>query len=80
MTSTVLERLEKVFRNVFNDDKLIITPLTSAKDITSWDSLMHIALITAVETEFGYSFTFNEVMQFNSVKDIIQLIDKKSKK
>jgi acyl carrier protein len=80
MTSTLLERLQTLFRKVFKDDHLVITPLTSAKDITYWDSLMHITLITAIEAEFGYSFTFNEVMQINNVEDIIRLIDKKLKK
>jgi len=77
MSSSTLQQLQTLFRKVFNDEGLIITPSTSAKDIPPWDSLMHISLITAVESEFNTSFTFNEVMQFNNVGDMVKLIEKK---
>ena len=53
------------------------TPTTSASDIKLWDSLMHIELIAAVEREFKITFTFNEVMRFNNVGDMLQVIEKK---
>jgi len=77
MNDSTLQQLQTLFRKLFKDEGLIITPSTSANDIPSWDSLMHIALITAVESEFNISFTFNEVMQFNNVGDMMKLIEKK---
>lgn len=77
MSDSTLQQLQTLFRKVFKDEGLVITPSTSAKDIPLWDSLMHISLITAVESEFNISFTFNEVMQFNNVGDMIKLIEKK---
>jgi len=77
MNDSTLQQLQNLFRKLFKDEGLIITPSTSANDIPSWDSLMHIALITAVESEFNISFTFNEVMQFNNVGDMMKLIEKK---
>ena len=74
---STLEQLQLLFRKIFKDEGLIITPSTSAKDIPSWDSLMHISLIAAVESEFNISFTFNEVMRFNNVGDMVMLIEKK---
>lgn len=71
------ERLQQVFRNVFQKDDLLITPATSAKDIRMWDSLTHLELIAAVEEEFRIKFSFNEVMQFNTVGDMIVAIGKK---
>lgn len=73
----MLERLQQVFRNVFEDQRLIITPATSAKDIKMWDSLTHLELIAAVEEEFGIKFSFNEVMQFNHAGDLLHAIEKK---
>jgi len=75
--SSTLEQLQLLFRKIFKDEGLMITPSTSAKDIPSWDSLMHISLIAAVESEFNISFTFNEVMRFNNVGDMVMLIEKK---
>ena len=70
------EQLQKVFRKVFMDEKLTIGPGTTAKDIKMWDSLTHLELIAAVEEEFGIKFTFSEVMQFNNVGDMMDVIRK----
>jgi acyl carrier protein len=71
------ERLQEVFRKVFGDDKLIITSASSAKDIKMWDSLSHLELITAVENEFKIKFSFTEVMEFNTVGDMMRAIEEK---
>jgi acyl carrier protein len=71
------DRLQQVFRKIFGDDKLIITKSSSAKDIKMWDSLTHLELITAVETEFKIKFSFTEVMEFNTVGDMMQAIEEK---
>jgi acyl carrier protein len=73
----MLERMQQVFRAVFEDQRLVITPETSAKDIKMWDSLTHLELIAAVEAEFNLKFSFSEVMGFNNVGDMLRLIEKK---
>jgi acyl carrier protein len=72
----MLEQLQKVFREVFNDSHLIIAAFTTAKDIKMWDSLTHLELIVCVENEFEIQFSFTEVMQFDSVGDMISAIEK----
>jgi len=72
------ERLQQVFRKVFQKGDLLISPSTTAKDIRMWDSLTHLELIAAVEEEFGIKFSFSEVMQFNSVGDMLLAISRKS--
>jgi acyl carrier protein len=72
------EQLQQVFRNVFRNSVLIIHEGTTAKDISSWDSLTHLELIAAVEERFGIKFTFSEVMTFNTVGDMLLLIEKRS--
>lgn len=74
----MLEQLQNVFRAVFQNDTLIIQASTSAKDIKMWDSLMHLELIAAVESEFKIEFSFNEVMSFNNVGDMMKAIENKS--
>jgi len=41
------------------------------------DSLTHLELIVSVENEFNIKFSFNEVMQFNNVGDMLKIIVKK---
>ena len=48
------EKLNEVFRDVFDDDSICVTDTTTSDDIEDWDSLEHINLIAAVEQEFQY--------------------------
>lgn len=73
-TST-LSRLQDVFREVFEDDDLTLTPSTSAADIDEWDSLMHVTLILAVEGAFGVRFTSAQVSSLETVGDLVSLIE-----
>ncbi|HOO28472.1 MAG TPA: acyl carrier protein, partial [Lachnospiraceae bacterium] len=45
----IFERLNYVFRDVFDDDSIAVTDETTAADIRGWDSLIHITLMDAVE-------------------------------
>ena len=49
----IIKRLAEVFRDIFDDDSIVITEKTTANDIDDWDSIEHINLIGAVEDEFG---------------------------
>ena len=53
--------LQEVFRRVFDDDDLSISPATTAADIDGWDSMAHINLIIAAEKKFGVSFSASEI-------------------
>lgn len=75
---SILEQVQSVFRDVFDDDALIITPLTSAKDIEDWDSLTHIQLVTRIEKHFKIRFTVSEVTKLKVVGDLITLIETKT--
>lgn len=69
---TVLCLTQKIFRDIFDDDELIIHEMMTANDINDWDSLNHINLISAVEKEFKVKFTLGEL---RSLKDVGALID-----
>lgn len=71
------EKLQQVFRKVFGDDKLVISEKTSAKDIKMWDSLSHLELIADVEKAFHIRFSFTEVIEFNTVGDMMNAIREK---
>ena len=79
MPDTSLHQLQEVFKSVFGDDVIAITTSTSAKDIKMWDSFMHIQLITSIEKKFNIKFSFNEVMMFNQVGDMVNVIEAKLK-
>ena len=75
----MLDRLQNVFRVVFQNSQLTIIESTTANEIKMWDSLTHLELIAAVESEFKIQFSFNEVMSFKNVGDMLLLIELKLK-
>ena len=48
------ERLNKVFREVFDDDAITVGETTTSEDIEDWDSFEHINLVVAVEDECSW--------------------------
>ena len=49
----VFEKVTDIFRDVFDDDELVISDSTNSDDIEDWDSLEHIQLIVGMENFFG---------------------------
>jgi acyl carrier protein len=76
--SEVLSELSGIFREVFDDDALVITSSTTAEDIPLWDSLHHINLIMAVEGHFGIKFRTGEIEKMTNVGDLVAGVVKKS--
>jgi acyl carrier protein len=58
------QQLESVFREVFDDDALLLTDDTTAADVEAWDSVMHVNLVFAVEERFGIRFRDDEIGGF----------------
>lgn len=72
-----LDALQNVFRDVFDDEDLIIRPEMTAKDVPAWDSFNHINLIVAIEAEFGIRFTSAEVTGMKNVGELVKMLNKK---
>ena len=70
----VYERLNEVFRDVFDDDSIEVDDLTTADDIDDWDSLEHITLINAVEREFKMKFKMGEISSMKNVGEMVDAI------
>lgn len=74
----IKNRLQDVFRDIFDDESIVIRDETTAGDIDAWDSLTHVQLIVAVEKEFGIKFSTAEVMKLKNVGEFLSLIEKKA--
>ena len=71
----ILEKLNEVFHDVFDNNDIVVTEQTNANDIEEWDSLIHITLISAVEDEFDVSFDMTTVVSMKNVGDMIDAIE-----
>lgn len=75
----ILQRVNRIFKDVFDDDTLVITYATTADDIEDWDSLIHITLVVSIEKEFNIKFTVDEAMGFKDVGEMIDVIAEKTR-
>ncbi|MEQ3307157.1 acyl carrier protein [Fusobacterium varium] len=74
------EKLQEIFRDIFDDEELVITEEMTATDIEDWDSLAQINLIIAIEKEFGVKFNLEEVSKLKNIGEMLDLIKLKVKK
>lgn len=75
----VTERLNSIFRDVFDDDSITVNDNTTSADIEDWDSIEHITLIDAVEHEFKMRFKMKEVSGMKNVGEMISIILERGK-
>lgn len=73
----IYDILNDVFRNVFDDEEIVVTETTTSDDIEDWDSLEHINLIVAIEKAFGIKFNIGEIHSMECVGDMAKLISAK---
>lgn len=70
----ILQQLTAIFRDVFDDPDLQLTPATTAKDVPGWDSMNHITIVVAAERHFGVKFLTAEVETLQNVGELTKLL------
>ena len=70
----ILEAVQEIFRDNFDDDTLEITRATYSDDIEDWDSLEQINLLTAIEKKFNIKFKLADVRNLKNVGDLLDLV------
>ncbi len=75
----IFNSVQEIFRDIFDEDDLIITDNTNADEIEEWDSLNHINLVSAIEKEFKIRFALGELQTLKDVGSMIRLMMEKIK-
>ena len=78
--SDILNKLQPIFQDIFEDDELLITVESNAETVEDWDSLAHIILIFAIEQEFEIKFALGELEAMKNVGDMVELMQIKLSK
>lgn len=73
----ILNDLQSIFQDVFDDESLVITNESNAEQIEDWDSLSHIRLVVAIEKHFAIKFAFGELQTLKNVGEMLDLIREK---
>ena len=70
----VKKEVQEIFRKVFDNEVLEIDDQTSAKDISKWDSLNHVILISEVEKKYTIKFDLGDLLNTRTVSDICHAV------
>lgn len=73
----IYEKLTELFRDIFDDDDIVIGDDTTAADVEGWDSLTNIRLILAVETAFSIRLSAAQVSALAQLGDLVSVIERK---
>ncbi|MEY8283641.1 acyl carrier protein [Lachnospiraceae bacterium 50-23] len=73
----IKEKLQEVFREVFEDEEIVLREEMTAEDIEDWDSLTHIQLIEAIEEEFDIRFILQEITGLSNVGEFLAMVERK---
>lgn len=73
----IFEDLQEIFRDIFDDDELELTPETNADDIDDWDSLTHMQLIVQIEKKYNIKFSTAEIKKAANVGEFVEIIKEK---
>jgi len=70
----VKKEVQEIFRNVFDNAGLELGDETSAGDISKWDSLNHVILISEVEKKYSINFDLTDLLNTRTVSDICNAV------
>lgn len=72
----VLEKIQPIFRDVFDDETLTVTETTVAADVEEWDSFAQMQIVVGIEDIFGIRFSTDEVTEFKNVGDVVKAVER----
>jgi acyl carrier protein len=73
----ILSRIGDTLANILDQDHLDLAESTTADDVEDWDSVNHVKLMIALESEFGVRFETSEITAPANVGELISLIQSK---
>ena len=70
----ITEKLQDIFRDVFDDESIVLFDDMTSDDVEDWDSLSHINLISDIETKFDITFSTEEILNAKNVGEFIAIM------
>jgi acyl carrier protein len=73
-TDYILAKVQEAFKAAFDIDPQLVTMETTASDISVWDSVGHLSLGSSLEEVFGISLDVDDLMEMESVRELVRII------
>lgn len=68
------DKIRQVFNSVFQVAPEQVSDTLSPQDVSGWDSLGHVRLVTALQEQFGLEFEVDEIMRMENVAEIKKVL------
>lgn len=73
----IISQYQEIFKDVLDNDDVVLKYETTAADVEDWDSLSHIQIVVAIEKHFKVKFTTAEIREFKNVGEMCEATLKK---
>jgi acyl carrier protein len=70
----ILKKVNGVFVDVLDNDKIVLKNETTSGDVVEWDSLHHLQLVVAIEKQFKIRFTSHEIQSWKNIGEMVDSI------
>ena len=70
----ILSQVNSIFIDVLDNEDIVLSDATTARDVEDWDSLNHIQLVVAIEKHFKVKFTSGEIQSWKNVGEMCQAL------
>ncbi|MHA6334664.1 acyl carrier protein [Qipengyuania sp. CAU 1752] len=73
--TSILATITAIIRDELDDETIVLTEQTRASEVDGWDSLAHIRIIVAIESEYGVRFATGDITSLKDVGGLITLVE-----
>ena len=75
----VFQKVQQAFTEAFRIDPWSVSLDTGPDDIAAWDSIGHLKLASCLDRIFGISLDVDELMEMENVREIVRVIESKTR-
>lgn len=72
----VRDRLKRLMADLFHCDETEITDSTGPGDLSGWDSLGHVSLMTELQREFGVHVPIEDALDVESFEGLVVIVER----
>ena len=72
-----MKSFNEVVSEVFSVNQVDIKDEMTSQDIPGWDSMNYLMLISSLESEFGITFTMDQIVNATTLGDLRKIVEHK---
>lgn len=73
-------KISALLGDLIDQDDLVLTDESSAKDYEDWDSITQVRLMIGLERQFGFQFAISEASSLKNVGALVDIIESRMQK